>query len=103
MKLSIQLTNLKVLARSIQNYNKIVDILENEFIKILGRKVTDPERHSFQNSLSKMNEVLKNEQLHEKDCGVLIEYNLPQSSMRLDFMITGKDKFLNSKATSVKE
>lgn len=48
-----------------------------------------------------MNDVLINENLNNKDCGVLIEYNLPQSSMRLDFMITGKDKFLNSNAVIV--
>ncbi|HHW49158.1 MAG TPA: DUF2075 domain-containing protein [Clostridiaceae bacterium] len=82
-------------------YNKIVDKLESKFIKILGRRVSDSERHSFQNSLSKMNEVLTNEDLHNKDCGVLIEYKLPQSSMRLDFMITGKDKFLNPNAVIV--
>ncbi|UNC92125.1 hypothetical protein [Candidatus Contubernalis alkaliaceticus] len=55
----------------------------------------------FQNSLSKMNEVLINEELNSVNCGVLIEYHLPQSSMRLDFMITGKDKFLNPNAVIV--
>ena len=82
-------------------FNKIVDKLENEFIRTLGRKVSDPERRSFQNSLSKMNEVLINEELNSVNCGVLIEYHLPQSSMRLDFMITGKDKFLNPNAVIV--
>ncbi|UNC92128.1 hypothetical protein [Candidatus Contubernalis alkaliaceticus] len=28
-------------------FNKIVDKLENEFIRTLGRKVSDPERRSF--------------------------------------------------------
>lgn len=82
-------------------YNKIVNKLESEFLKITGRHVAEAERRSWKNSLSKMNEVLLNEKLNEKDCGVLIEYQLPQSSMRLDFMITGKDKFLNTNAVIV--
>ena len=82
-------------------YNKIADILEQEFIRVLGRGVSPAERRSFQNSLSKINEVLINEGLNSVDCGVLLEYHLPQSSMRLDFMITGKDKFLNANAVIV--
>lgn len=82
-------------------YNKITKKLEDEFIKILGRKPSDSERRSFSNSLSKMNDVLVNENLVNKNCGVLIEYQLPSSSMRLDFMITGKDKFMNRNAVIV--
>jgi len=82
-------------------YNKITQKLEDEFIRILGRNISEPERRSFTNSLSKMNEILINEELVKKDCGVLIEYQLPGSSMRLDFMITGKDKFLNKNAVIV--
>lgn len=82
-------------------YNKITDKLESEFYKITGRRVAQAEKRSWQNSLSKINEVLLNERLNEKDCGVLIEYQLPQSSMRLDFMITGRDKFLNKNAVIV--
>jgi len=82
-------------------YNKITQKLEDEFLKILGRKPSDSERRSFTNSLSRMNDILINEDLVKKDCGVLIEYQLPSSSMRLDFMITGKDKFLNKNAVIV--
>ncbi len=82
-------------------FNKITQKLEDEFIKILGRKPSDAERRSFSNSLSKMNDVLINEDLVKRDCGILIEYQLPSSSMRLDFMITGKDKFLNKNAVIV--
>ena len=82
-------------------YNKISNKLEDEFIKVIGRKPSDSEARAFKNSLTKMNEVLINESLVKKDCGVLIEYMLPSSSMRLDFMITGKDKFLNKNAVIV--
>ncbi len=82
-------------------YNKITLKLEEEFLKILGRRPSDSERRSFSNSLSKMNDILMNEELIKKDCGVLIEYQLPSSSMRLDFMITGKDKFMNKNAVIV--
>lgn len=82
-------------------YHKISDKLEDEFIKIIGRKPSDGESRSFKNSLTKMNEILVNESLINKDCGIMIEYMLPSSSMRLDFMITGKDKFLNKNAVIV--
>jgi DUF2075 family protein len=82
-------------------YNKITNKLESEFIRILGRKVSDSERRSFRNSLSRMNEILINEKLVKKDCGILVEYQLPSSSMRLDFMITGRDKFMNKNAVIV--
>ena len=82
-------------------YNKITQKLEDEFVKILGRKPSDSERGAFTNSLSKMNEVLVNENLIKKDCGILVEYMLPSSSMRLDFLITGKDKFMNKNAVIV--
>jgi len=82
-------------------YNKIVDVLEREFTKITGHRVGDAEKRSWRNSLGKINDVLINEKLNLKDCGVLIEYQLPQSSMRLDFMITGKDKFRNENAVIV--
>lgn len=82
-------------------YNKIVDILEREFIKTTGHRVGDAEKRSWRNSLGKINDVLINEKLNLKDCGVLIEYQLPQTSMRLDFMITGKDKFRNENAVIV--
>ena len=52
-------------------YNKIADILEQEFIRVLGRGVSPAERRSFQNS-SKINEVLINEGLNSVDCGVLL-------------------------------
>jgi len=43
--------------------------------------MSEPDRRALNNSLSKMNEVLINEELVKKDCGVLIEYQLPGSSM----------------------
>ena len=82
-------------------YNKITDKLEQEFKRILGRGVSDSESRSFTNSLSRMNDILINENLVKKDCGILIEYQLPSSSMRLDFMITGRDKFNNKNAVIV--
>jgi DUF2075 family protein len=82
-------------------YNKIVEKIEDEFVKILGRKPGSSERKALQNSLSKMNEVIINENLTETDCGVLIEYQIPSTSMRIDFMITGKDKFMNLNAVII--
>ena len=46
---------------------------------------------AWRNSLLQMAKVLQDEEIPE-DAGVAIEYQLPRSSKRIDFMITGEDK-----------
>lgn len=74
------------------------DILSNEIEKIIsgelwsrtGKKVSARELLSFHNSLGYMDRVLNDPQIPD-DAGISIEYHLPQTSKRVDFIITGKD------------
>ena len=67
--------------------NAIVDKLEGSFKRQMGYNPSEPERRSWQNSLRAMALVVSISGL--KRHGVGIEYQLPGSSKRLDFMITG--------------
>ena len=67
--------------------NAIVDMLVSSFKKQMGYGPSEPERRSWQNSLRAMALVVSESGL--KNHGVGIEYQLPGSSKRLDFMITG--------------
>ena len=67
--------------------NAIVDKLEGSFKRQMGYNPSEPERRSWQNSLRAMALVVSVSGL--KKHGVGIEYQLPGSSKRLDFMITG--------------
>ena len=50
------------------------------------------EIHSWNNSLHFMKDVLDTPSI-PKDCKVAVEYNIPQTSKRVDFMIVGKDEY----------
>jgi hypothetical protein len=67
--------------------NAIVDKLQDSFKRQMGYNPSEPERRSWQNSLRAMALVVATSGL--KNHGVGIEYQLPGSSKRLDFMITG--------------
>jgi DUF2075 family protein len=58
------------------------------FRKHLNRNTSQPEINSWRNSMQYMDRVLNDVSIPE-DCGVAIEYQLPQSSKRLDFILTG--------------
>jgi DUF2075 family protein len=67
--------------------NAIVDRLVSSFKRQMGYGPSEPERRSWQNSLRAMALVVSESGL--RNHGVGIEYQLPGSSKRLDFMITG--------------
>ena len=84
-------------------YNKskidfIADILTNDIGNIIskhirekiGNKVSPNEHRSFQNSLGYMEKVIHDDSIPD-DCMISIEYHLPQTSKRVDFIISGKD------------
>lgn len=70
--------------------NQIESILADQFALAFGYRPTDSERRSWSNSLVRMKDVLSEGRL--RDNGVLLEYQLPFSSRRLDCMVTGKDR-----------
>jgi DUF2075 family protein len=70
--------------------NDIGNIITNHILEKTGNKVSPNEIRSFQNSLSYMERVVSDPEI-PVDCGISIEYHLPQTSKRVDFIITGKD------------
>lgn len=66
-------------------------ILE-EFRKKLHHSTSESEINSWSNSLQYMDRVLRDPAI-PANCGVAIEYTIPQSSKRLDFVLTGLNNF----------
>jgi len=69
--------------------NRIADILERNFIEKLGW-CPARERSSWNNSLRAMEAIVRRSRIND-DCGVMIEYKIPLSSKRIDFVIAGQD------------
>ncbi|WP_312652542.1 DUF2075 domain-containing protein [Proteiniclasticum sp.] len=68
--------------------NAIVSDIEKGFNEKFGRKVNNNEKRSWNNSLRFMETALRKAEL-PGDCGVLVEYNIPSTSKRIDFIVTG--------------
>ncbi|MDN4165067.1 DUF2075 domain-containing protein [Cytophagales bacterium LB-30] len=74
------------------------DILTNEIDKIIAKQIkaktgkeTSPnEIISFKNSLGFIDRVLNDKDIPD-DCGISIEYHIPQTAKRIDFIISGSD------------
>ncbi len=73
--------------------------LQQNFFAHFRHKASPSEVRSWQNSLSQMSSVLQYADL--TDHGVVLEYQLPLSSRRLDCMITGTDDSRNPGAVVV--
>ncbi|MCR5735038.1 MAG: DUF2075 domain-containing protein [Lachnospiraceae bacterium] len=67
-----------------------MEIEENILLK-LGKHTPKAEFRSWENSLNYMYKVLNDEEI-PSDAGVAIEFNIPQTSKRVDFMISGYDR-----------
>jgi uncharacterized protein len=79
--------------------NQMSALLENEFLKQLGRKPSTQEVMSWTNSLLRMTVVLENAKL--LDHGIFLEYQLPSYGSRIDCIICGKDNDLIDNAVIV--
>ena len=71
--------------------NRIEEKILQSFQTQTGRTTSPSEIRSWKNSLLYMNNVLTSADV-PYDAGVSIEYKIPQSSKRIDFILTGKDK-----------
>lgn len=80
--------------------NGIGDIIHEAFQKATRRSTSRSEVESWINSLQYMDRVLADDGL-PGDSGVAIEYHLPQTSKRIDFILTGKDSDYNDSAVLV--
>jgi len=70
--------------------NQIETAILAVFQKRLGRKTTKREIDSWKNSMMYMENILQDNDI-PNDCGVMIEYQIPQTSKRIDFILTGQD------------
>jgi hypothetical protein len=73
--------------------NQIAEKLENAFINYYRHKPSPNEKNSWMNSLRAVSLLFQSVDL--LDHGVLLEYQLPLTSLRLDCMICGKDRNMN--------
>ena len=72
-------------------YDVRTNHIEDEIITAMGRNVSDSERRSFSNSLPRIKDVLELCDLPE-DVEVALEYRIPLTDRRVDFMIAGSDE-----------
>lgn len=70
--------------------NVIADKIHEKFIKSLGHKTSPAEIRSWENSMMYMCNVL-GDNLIPDDAGIAVEYRIPTSCKRVDFIITGVD------------
>ena len=76
--------------QSVESDRIAIEIEENIFTK-MGRHTGKSEFRSWENSLTYMYKVLNDSEI-PMDAGVAIEYNIPQTSKRVDFLISGYDR-----------
>jgi DUF2075 family protein len=69
----------------------IDSIIEKKFFEKLKRAVPKNELKSWHNSMTFMNTVLMDPYI-PNDCGVSIECQIPQTSKRIDFILTGQSE-----------
>ena len=77
--------------RNAVDSNAIVSDIEKGFREKFGRKVNSNEKRSWNNSLRFMETALRKADI-PGDCGVLVEYNIPSTSKRIDFIVTGHNE-----------
>jgi len=70
--------------------NRIDEIIEREVSRKLNRRTPKNELQSWKNSMQYMMNVLLDTAIPNSS-GVAIEYQIPQRSNRIDFILTGKD------------
>src|SRR6266480_6429975 len=79
--------------------NQIAGKLRQSFFDHYRFHPSDSETRSWHNSLTRIKDVFQRADL--SDHGVLLEYQLPLTSKRLDCMVTGKDKAQQDNAVIV--
>lgn len=71
--------------------NRIEEIIQNEVFRKLNKNSPKNEILSWKNSLDYMFRILVDPEI-PPTAGVAIEYNIPLTNRRVDFILTGKDK-----------
>ena len=69
----------------------IADKIRNKYIEVIKRKPSAPEFNSWKNSMQYMRGVLSDNEI-PNNTGIAIEYNIPPTGCRIDFMMSGYNK-----------
>lgn len=70
--------------------DRIDGLVASFLLSATGHSVSDSERESWRKSMRYMRDVLRDPAIPD-DAGVSIEYHIPQTSKRIDFILTGQD------------
>ena len=70
--------------------NTIADEIDKAFLLHLGRHTSPNEKTSWKNSMMYMHNVINTPEIPD-DSEIAIEYQIPLTSKRIDFIIAGKD------------
>lgn len=74
---------------SVENDTIAIEI-EKNILERMGRHTSSNEFNAFDNSMQYMYKVMNDPEI-PSDAGIAIEYNIPQTAKRVDFMISGYD------------
>lgn len=80
--------------------DKIEENIDKEFYKKMGYHTSLSEKKAWNNSMQYMMKVLIDTKI-PNNVGIAIEFKIPNTSKRVDFIITGKDKKQNNTAIIV--
>ncbi len=80
--------------------NEVHEIIEATYRAKTGRRVAKNELRSWQESMRYMGAVLDDDEI-PGDVGVSIEYSIPQTSKRIDFILTGQDDTKNDQVVII--
>jgi len=80
--------------------NEIDTKIKEAYIKKIGRRPSDSEANSWSNSMLHMNNVLLDNEI-DNDLGVSIEFQIPMTSKRIDFILTGIGEDLRDKVVVI--
>ena len=72
-------------------HDDIEFVLSQQYLRSTGRQPAPAEFKAWQNSLFEVGEVLKDPGIPD-DMGVALEYTVPQTSKRIDVLLTGEDE-----------
>lgn len=74
--------------------DRVVDKIHKQYTEKIGR-VNKSELRSWENSLLYMSRVLNDKEIPD-NAGVAIEFRIPYTSKRVDFLISGREEKKNS-------
>lgn len=69
----------------------IADKIRNKYIEVVKKRPSVPEFNSWKNSMQYMRGVLSDSEI-PNNTGIAIEYNIPPTGCRIDFMMSGYNK-----------